>query len=88
MVRRKTLVVRRSVPKLDCMLEDPGLPALWLTRKNQTADITEGAVGGRQLEIAVGRQQRKLVTDANLGEQCVDGADLNSRGRFVYDHRD
>jgi RES domain-containing protein len=25
------------------MLEDPGLPALWLTRKNQTANIDKGA---------------------------------------------
>ena len=38
---------------------------------------TKAGVRGSQLEIAAGRRHRKLVANADLGGQCVDGADSN-----------
>jgi hypothetical protein len=43
-------------------------------------------VRGCQLEIAVDRQKRKVVSDANLRKQRVDCANLNSRAAAAIAH--
>ena len=54
------------------------LPALRARSLMRLFPDSQWAVRGSQDEIVVSREQRQPVTDAELREQCIDGADPHS----------